>query len=222
MKRALIGALLALTFSPLMTHPEEGRGPSRSVGAEEEIRRLEQQWLVAYLTGDRALFDRLVADEGALPLFVYDGATGFPLAAWLRPGTAHAALGAVDSLRPVVEALRRAWPGVLILLRGDSGLAVPAVYEYCEAQGLLYCLGFAANAVLHSASRGKTFTVRAGIFPGYAWVEVEDLGGPWLCRQRDCRPHGLHIVTALVGDSWGTETASGGCRVTWARVSFHA
>jgi hypothetical protein len=27
-----------------------------------------------------------------LPLFVYDGQTGFPLAAWLRPGTAHASL----------------------------------------------------------------------------------------------------------------------------------
>jgi serine/threonine-protein kinase RsbW len=77
----------------------------------------------------------------------------------------------------------------------------------------------AANAVLHSASRGASFTVRAEIFRDYAWVEVEDLGGPWLCRQRDDRPHGLDLVTALAAD-WGVET-SGGCRVTWARVSFH-
>ncbi len=28
-----------------------------------------------------------------LPLFVYDGVTGFPLAAWLRPGAIHASLG---------------------------------------------------------------------------------------------------------------------------------
>src|ERR1700740_3074663 len=33
-----------------------------------------------------------------LPLFVYDGATGFPLAAWLRPGAVHASLGAVAIL----------------------------------------------------------------------------------------------------------------------------
>ena len=30
------------------------------------------------------------------PLFVFDGDSGFPLAAWLRPGTVHASCGAVD------------------------------------------------------------------------------------------------------------------------------
>ncbi len=64
------------------------------------------------------------------PLLVFDGDSGFPLAAWLRPGTAHGALGAVDSLRPIVAALRQAWPGVLILVRGDSGLAVPPFYDF--------------------------------------------------------------------------------------------
>jgi hypothetical protein len=38
---------------------------------------------------------------------------------------------------------------------------------------------FAANAVLHSASRGQFFTVRAELHPDHARVEVEDLGGPW-------------------------------------------
>src|SRR5438876_322807 len=37
-----------------------------------------------------------------LPLFVYDGASGFPLAAWLRPGTVHASLGAVAILDAIV------------------------------------------------------------------------------------------------------------------------
>jgi Transposase DDE domain group 1 len=49
------------------------------------------------------------------PLFVFDGETGFPLAAWLRPGTVHASCGAVSTLRPIVGALRAAWPDVLIL-----------------------------------------------------------------------------------------------------------
>lgn len=77
----------------------------------------------------------------------------------------------------------------------------------------------AANAVLHSCSAGQVFTVRAEVFRDYVWVEVEDLGGPWLCRQLDGRPHGLDIVTALVGENWGVET-SAGCRVVWARVGF--
>jgi hypothetical protein len=82
------------------------------------------------------------------PLFVFDGETGFPLAAWLRPGTVHASCGAVSTLQTIVQALRAAWPDVTILVRGDTGLAVPAVYEYCEAEGLLYAFGYASNEVL--------------------------------------------------------------------------
>ena len=55
----------------------------------------------------------------------------------------------------------------------------------------------AANAIVYSASRGQFFTVRAEVFPTYVWVEAEDLGGPWRCRQPDGRPHGLDIVEAL-------------------------
>jgi len=82
------------------------------------------------------------------PLLVFEGNSGFPLAAWLRPGTAAAACGAVDALAAIVQALLRAWPDVLILVRGDCGLAGPAVYEFCEQQGLLYALGYATNAVV--------------------------------------------------------------------------
>jgi hypothetical protein len=82
------------------------------------------------------------------PLFAFDGDTGFPLAAWLRPGTVHASCGAVATLQTIVTKLRAAWPDVIILVRGDTGLAVPDLYEYCESEGLLYALGFGSNAVL--------------------------------------------------------------------------
>jgi hypothetical protein len=82
------------------------------------------------------------------PLLVLDGASGFPLAAWLRPGTASGACGAIAVLEALVTRLRRAWPHVVILVRGDCSLAGPAVYEFCESQGLLYAFGYASNAVL--------------------------------------------------------------------------
>src|SRR5262249_13778707 len=82
------------------------------------------------------------------PLLAFDGASRFPLGAWLRPGTAARPVGTVAALRSLVAALRRAWPGVVILVRGDSSLACPAVYECCEAEGLLYAFGYATNAVL--------------------------------------------------------------------------
>jgi hypothetical protein len=87
-----------------------------------------------------------------LPLFVYDGATGFPLAAWLRPGTVHASLGAADILDVIVTQLPAAWPGVRIRVRSDNGLAVPGLYDYCEACGWPYAFGYATNAVLQRAT----------------------------------------------------------------------
>jgi hypothetical protein len=82
------------------------------------------------------------------PVFVFEGDSDFPLAAWLRPGTVHASCGAVTTLQPIVQALRAAWPNVTILVRGDSGLATPEVYEFCEAEGLLYAFGYSSNNVL--------------------------------------------------------------------------
>jgi hypothetical protein len=86
------------------------------------------------------------------PLLVYEGHSGLPLAVWLRPGVVSASCGAVEVLAEVVAALRAAWPGVRIVLRGDSGLAVPDVYEFCEAEHLSYALGYGSNPVLERAT----------------------------------------------------------------------
>jgi serine/threonine-protein kinase RsbW len=81
----------------------------------------------------------------------------------------------------------------------------------------------ASNAVVHSASRGEFFTIRAELHADYVWAEVEDLGGLWRCRPRDGRPHGLDVVEALTGpDGWGVETTSNGGRVVWARLDLAA
>jgi hypothetical protein len=41
---------------------------------------------------------------------------------------------------------------VRIRVRSDNGLAVPGLYEYCEAQGLPYAFGYASNPVLQRAT----------------------------------------------------------------------
>ncbi len=96
------------------------------------------------LTGFHGYFDQ----HQYFPLFAFDGATGFPLAAWLRPGTVHASCGAIDTLRAIVESLRAAWPNLRIFVRADAGFAVPALYEYCEQEGLVYVFGYSSNPVL--------------------------------------------------------------------------
>jgi hypothetical protein len=87
-----------------------------------------------------------------LPLVLFEGTSGFPLACWLRPGTMHAACGAIDVLKKLVERLRRAWPEVDVRVRGDSGYSVPGLLDYCEEAKLGYAFGYASNAVLQRRS----------------------------------------------------------------------
>lgn len=82
------------------------------------------------------------------PLLVFDGDTGQLITALLRPGTAHANGRVVAVLRRIVARVRQAWPGVVIELRADAGFAVPALYEYCEAEGIAYTIGLITNARL--------------------------------------------------------------------------
>lgn len=87
------------------------------------------------------------------PLVVFEGQTGFPLAAWLRPGTVAASTGCVQVLQQIVTRLRQAWPEVRIRLRADNGFATPEVYAFCEDQKLGYALGYATNPVLERATK---------------------------------------------------------------------
>jgi DDE family transposase len=82
------------------------------------------------------------------PLLVFDGDTGHLITVVLRPGNTHASRGAVAILKRIVRRLRAAWPGVTLELRADAGFAVPAVYEYCEAEGIAYTVGLITNARL--------------------------------------------------------------------------
>jgi anti-sigma regulatory factor (Ser/Thr protein kinase) len=91
------------------------------------------------------------------------------------------------------------------------------------ADDVLVCASeLATNAVLHSHSRlaGGAFTVRGKISPGnYAWIEVEDDGGPRSPAACDPeRGHGLNIIRALA-DDWGIDGDHTG-RTVWARFDW--
>jgi len=72
--------------------------------------------------------------------------------ACLLHGTAHAALGADDDLEYLVGRLRAKWPDVVIELRGDSGMAVPVMYDVCERLEVQYTFGLRLNPVLKRQS----------------------------------------------------------------------
>ena len=79
------------------------------------------------------------------PLLVFDGDTHQLITAVLRRGNTHGSTGIVAVLQRVVAAIRARWPDVTIEVRMDSGGAVPAIYEFCEAQGLAYTIGLSTN-----------------------------------------------------------------------------
>ena len=96
-----------------------------------------------------ALVDRQLqfADQ---PLDLLPGRTASTLAAWLRPGTVHASCGAADVLADIVAQIRLVWPDVRITVRGDTGLAVPEMYTFCETHDVRCQVrsisGFSAHA----------------------------------------------------------------------------
>lgn len=70
----------------------------------------------------------------------------------LRPGSVHAALGADDDLKFLVERLRRAWPDIRVCVRGDAGYGMPWMYAICKQLRIEYLFGIAANKKLQKAS----------------------------------------------------------------------
>ncbi len=84
------------------------------------------------------------------PLLLFDGETNQLITAVLRPGNAHASVGVIPVLKRGVRAMRARWPGVAIELRSDSGCAVPAVYAFCEREGIDDTIGLVPNRRLET------------------------------------------------------------------------
>jgi hypothetical protein len=78
-----------------------------------------------------------------LPLFIFCG--DHPLLALLRPSNIDASTGLLKHLVRIVSHIRRHWPNVQIVLRGDSGFCREHLMRWCEANGVDYLFGLAKN-----------------------------------------------------------------------------
>lgn len=105
-----------------------------------------------------------------LPLYVVCG--DVVLWAQLRTADADGAAGVVPALGKIVAALRGRFPGVRIVVRGDSGFSRDEVMVWCEGQAqVYYCLGLAKNARLEQALEGTMAEAHmAWCFAGGAMV----------------------------------------------------
>jgi hypothetical protein len=78
-----------------------------------------------------------------LPLYIFCGE--HLLAAKLRPADIDASAGTVPELERIVAHIRRRWPKVKILIRGDSGFCREEIMAWCERHDVDFVLGLAKN-----------------------------------------------------------------------------
>jgi len=81
-----------------------------------------------------------------LPLYIFAGE--HLLCARLRPANIDGAAGAVEEVEHIVKALRRVWPEVKIIVRGDSGFCREPLMKWCEEKGVDFVFGLARNPKL--------------------------------------------------------------------------
>jgi Transposase DDE domain group 1 len=145
------------------------------VGADEEsrykkvtcsIRAVEDLFVELFLQAYPVPSDRIVLDLDAtddpihghqlgrffhgyykdycfLPLYIFCG--DHLLCARLRPSDIDASAGALKQVQRIVAQIRRAWPHVEIVIRGDSGFCRDPILTWCEANGVDYIFGLAQN-----------------------------------------------------------------------------
>jgi hypothetical protein len=115
-----------------------------------------------------------------LPLYVFCGR--HLLAAKLRRSNIDGAAGAVEEVARIVAQIRRRWPRVRILLRGDSGFTREALMAWCEANRVDFLFGLARNERLEEAIKAELITatlqsIRTGkparCFRDFTWSTLD-------------------------------------------------
>ena len=101
-----------------------------------------------------SLFNAHYDERCFLPIHIYEGITGKPVAMILREGKTPSGEEVRTVLKHVIKRVRGHWPKVDILVRGDSHYGRDEAMEWCEeTQGVDYVFGFAGNDVLDALTR---------------------------------------------------------------------
>jgi Transposase DDE domain group 1 len=88
-----------------------------------------------------------------LPLYIFCGE--HLLSARLRPSNIDSAAGALEEVQRIVARIRRCWPEVRIVLRGDSGFCRDHIMSWCEANNVQFAFGLAKNKRLNRIVGGE-------------------------------------------------------------------
>jgi len=85
-----------------------------------------------------------------MPLHIYEGISGKLVTTILRPGKRPNGKEVVSIIKRIIKKIRKTWPKVGILLRGDSHFASPKVFTWCEKNNVHYIFGLTRNSILRT------------------------------------------------------------------------
>lgn len=108
-------------------------------------------------------------ENGYHPLFMFDGVTGDCLKAVLRSGNVYTSRQIVAFIGPELKKLRKKYPNIKIIIRGDSGFATPELYKLCEAHGADFVIRLKANQRLQKVANSfiDEIATQVDIYDGY-------------------------------------------------------
>src|SRR3954462_3687949 len=109
-----------------------------------------------------SLFNAHYDERCFLPIHIYEATSGKPVAMILRAGKTPSGKEVRTVLKHVIKRIRKHWPNVEILVRGDSYYGRDEAMEWCEeTPGVDYVFGFATNEVLQSLTRAEAEALAA-------------------------------------------------------------
>lgn len=114
---------------------------------------MDSSGFAAYGKQHGANFNYHYQQHGFHPLFCFDGLTGDCLRAELRAGNVYTSRQVVRFVGPVPKRYETWSPNSLIVIRGDSGFAVPGLFELAETNGHKYAIRLKSNARLQSIAQ---------------------------------------------------------------------
>lgn len=116
---------------------------------ESQILDLDSTNLSTYGHQEGSNFNYHYQAVGYHPLVMFDGMTGDLLKIELRNGNCYTSTNVVDFIKPYLEYQDSKHPNIFRVIRGDSGFAVPGLYEIAEKEGDLYAIRLKANSNLY-------------------------------------------------------------------------
>jgi hypothetical protein len=109
---------------------------------------IDDTWDAVHGGQQLALFNAHHDGYGFLPIHIYEATSGQLVAAILRPGKTPAGTEVRAILKHVIRRIRKHWPKVAILVRGDSHYGRPEAMDWCEDNRVFYAFGLGTNAAL--------------------------------------------------------------------------